>query len=396
MMSRRSICLALVAVLVMSFLVDAVELDMARLTARTRRRRETKFAANKLACVKGIATTDHFEGFPLGAGAQVKWAGGKWEFNAGVNSNVDGSDVGGKEHMPVDFCRVDPPFCAAPGGKQSLCARAKVQTANMCCPQMGRVAVAQLPKGPGGPAPKCTANGMPRAWMPQVKTLNAGAGYGKLVTWAKTQPAPLNTLVLTGSINGESANTAPAKGAVKVAVADFIPSQDEVMLGNTFNKLCSDAGQTPVPHWAPFLSSDNYIIDGHHRWSQIRGCQYLADATPCPPGTPDQLYVVQSNLDIDQILIPILTEAKNGWGIINPPTPKAVKPCCGDVEFIAPGFVELEARFGRSRHQTVAEAAMDFAVGTQERMAEAGLELKGGLQAHIDMFHTFHAKNLGW
>jgi len=293
----------------------------------------------------------------LGADARVAYAGGKWVFNDKAFSNADGSALKDKEMTTCDMCKLSPLAICKQGGDKDFC---KVAGVTGCCPLKKTKDV-------------CKASGTPRKYMPQVMEPTA-EHYPKFVDWAKLP---------TG---GAWADFALTDG--EVPVGDLLPSQDEIFWGKSIGKVCSNpAAPSGVPRDPPFVCSDNYICDGHHRWSQAKACEFT---TGC--AAPAKIKVKKANKTCKDILNKVMDWSIKEWGKAENSAKPKISWAEAHLDFAA--FTEIDVRFGRTAHETVEQAALAFVNAARDRMASIGLEMKGGDEALFDLFHIHHVPRL--
>jgi hypothetical protein len=84
----------------------------------------------------------------------------------------------------------------------------------------------------------------------------------------------LYTLLAEGFGNGELADVKMSSSATAISVAQLLPSQSEIGLDNSLSyplkQDCSNLFNSPVTIVAPIITyRKTFIIDGHHRWSQL-------------------------------------------------------------------------------------------------------------------------------
>jgi len=167
------------------------------------------------------------------------------------------------------------------------------------------------------------------------------------------------------------------------------------------------------PRSAPLLCSDNYILDGHHRWSQTKLCPLVAGCAVY--ANPKQYAVHKANKPCADIITLVQQEIDYN----NPPqasvdmTQAAQDAGAGGkthtagqaagvggaaavdtLEFAFGGFLELETRFGRTAHKTAAQAEAAYVQATRDRLAAGGIELKGGDEALREWWRVRHAERI--
>jgi len=208
-----------------------------------------------------------------------------------------------------------------------------------------------------------------------------------------------------------------------VNVDDYCFSQGEVSAAKILGFTCNFGGKnikdnagvrfaddnTKPSKDDPYVCSDKYILDGHHRFAAYKfwNAHFLA-SIPSPK-------IAQLNVNVINVpatalikaLLPVIDwTTKTVWiAPTDPPSATsgqydvtaaaAIAPigAVGDVAAAikVAGLVELEARFGVSAHATVAAARSAYVEQTRQRLADAGMVLKGGDEALAMRFDTMHA-----
>jgi hypothetical protein len=280
---------------------------------------------------------------------------------------VNGAPLAG-EMKPVDMCKCQPAAICTQGGASDFCKQklANGKPFTRCCPEKT-----------GG---DCKAAGTPRKWMPQLiderfkkppgQTLDQS--YAKFVQWGKKQ---------TGW--GDFSVSNP----IDVNTVDLKPAQDEIFWWKSINKVCFKFGgaandpPTGTPSDEPFIGSDKYIIDGHHRWSQAKACGIT---NKC--GAVTKIKVKQCNKPTVDVLDKLMEWAVKAWK--EKPTEK--KQLNAEAAVTFDSFAELEARFGRTAHSSVERAAAAYVNEARANLFDMGLELKGGDSALNELFYIHH------
>jgi len=180
-------------------------------------------------------------------------------------------------------------------------------------------------------------------------------------------------------------------------VDNLKPTQDEIYPANTFPKLCKDPAAPALdPNMKPFISSDDYIIDGHHRWSCWMYCGGLKGnaGAACSDTTGGKCTVKKATATMVAIMTEVIKVAKNAWGagVVPAPGNKVPNPTVAPQYFAS--FVEIDERFGSHMFATEAEAAAAYVKGTREIMASYGFALKGGDEALHTLWKAHHAPRL--
>jgi len=266
----------------------------------------------------------------------------------------------------VDMCKLQPAAICTQGGKGEFCKQVVGgKKFPHCCP--GK-------KPPG----TCDAAGTPRKWMPQLiderfkkppgQTLDQS--YAKFILWGQK-----------AENFGPSFTVNPPK---EVATSELKPAQDEIFWWKSINKVCfkfGGAANTPptgVPSDEPFIGSDKYIIDGHHRWSQAKAC---AITNGCSPVT--KIKVRECNKPTTEVLAKLMDWAVKAWEA----KPSEPKQTYADAAVTFDSFVEV---FGRTAHAAVEKAAAAYVHQARGNLRNIGLELKGGDSALEELFYLHH------
>jgi len=357
-----------------------------------------------------------------GASAGVAYPKGAFRYKPGVRSNIDGGNIGTNvvHNTRIDLCKILSETVCNQRGYNNFCKQPG--NGDLCCPLNGVKPAAQAkvakPKALAGAyagcPPKSKVAGVARAFMPQVSNPSGpaikvgaallppntlasaavGTGENAFVTWVRAQGAPWAAFDIL-------LNTQVQLDAIK-------PSQDEVFAHNTMQKICHPKGggaASGTPPLPPLICSDDYILDGHHRWSQTKMCPLVAGCAPY--ANPKQYAVHKANKPCGDIIRLVQSQIDyNNPALAQPFVPldqagqdsgqsgTSVKSAAGTLEFAFGGFVELEAKFGRAAHTTAAQAEAAYINTTRERLARGGLELKGGDEALRDWWRARHASRL--
>lgn len=163
--------------------------------------------------------------------------------------------------------------------------------------------------------------GMSRSNMPQVpdedefeRDLESPAGKGletnepdKIPDIGKATRAYLDS----SDDDGEypQGDQVPVEEKAGIDPDDLKPTQEDIYLHNATKKLIS--AEDPNSDWKPWngsvmVSSDDYVLDGHHRWAAVRLYNLrrskgipLADGSK---GKPEKMTIMKIGMPIQQLL----------------------------------------------------------------------------------------------
>lgn len=149
-------------------------------------------------------------------------------------------------------------------------------------------------------------HGPSRITMPQLSGVpEPGSKAAK-----KFKPAPGQEVDLTNQFETELRKAGVSVEDTQVKISDLKPTQDE-LVASTVAGLAKFMLKAPKdsPVWEPiFVSADNHVIDGHHRWA-ARTVRSKID------GTPDETMAVRRiGLNIADAL-PVAVQFMDEWGL---------------------------------------------------------------------------------
>lgn len=313
----------------------------------------------------------------------LKWDKTKkiWRYGAGNVDSATGVSIAGKkmnldDGQPfTDLCKIYPAWCPA------FCTGDN--KAAFCCPAKTDVKAA------------CPASvtGVPRKYMPQLikpfATPGTEADVASGGAWAAKIPEKYTPTGASSEIENpfikwvKTTHSDFSCDLADVKISDLKPTQDEISGFKSVKMYCE---QIKIkPNWGakiaprPVVCKDNRIFDGHHRWSAFKFAAEngLKDAAGTVIGADYTIKVYKCNQNCDALMKLIKTLYGSPHGV------KKVED--KGVEF---AFAELEALFGRSAHSTMEQAQAAYVDQTRARMAQFGLEMKGGDVALSEMFHA--------
>lgn len=149
-------------------------------------------------------------------------------------------------------------------------------------------------------------HGPSRITMPQLSGVPAPGSKAA----RKFKPAPGQEVDLTDEFMKELQRSGVSVQTEQVKISDLKPTQDE-LVGSTVAGLSKFMMHAPAdsPVWEPiFVSADDHVIDGHHRWA-ARTVRAKID------GTPDETMAVRKiGLSIDDAL-PVAVQFMKEWGL---------------------------------------------------------------------------------
>jgi len=158
-------------------------------------------------------------------------------------------------------------------------------------------------------------------------------------------------------------------------INDLVPSQDEILAQKTAAMACNlHEGKTVPP---AVICSDYYIYDGHHRWSAMK--MWVAD-----------LGAHVTEMKVRKCNQPCPTMIEVCQQLVEPGKPNNSKH--PGYEFA--GMIELRARYGPRAHATVELARDAFIRDTNARLDAAGMEMRGGDAALVEIWQTVHEPRL--
>lgn len=398
------LCVAVLLLLAVANAVDPQHRFMSR-----RRRAFSLSSGTKLDCgdkadEKKVLTA--MAGFNFGTdNPLIDWdsTNQKFTWKSGVKSNVDASTLSGDvaygdvdlcKKFPQTVCKQDDWANPVSSGSKNFCKLSSVSSAKLCCPLSGSHSKKFAKTGTDSSLFQntgCAAAGMPRSFMPQIENEST------FLSWYSGKFSKDITPASTGT----------------TTLDKIIPSQDEIFIKNSVMKVCgaSVKGTTAVPlsicQCDADISGYCFILDGHHRYSQMILCHATTGCTDAAQTIPTREFKESCATLIGNLVKELDYSANtgkttySGWGT----TQRDLKSLDAganvgqtDVKngfyFKAGAFVELEARFGRSAHQSEVEAGKAYVEQTRAYLSSIGLSLKGGDDALHRYWRERHAPNL--